>query len=121
MAPIKVTTAQRLYELRQSCYSSGFVSHVEEQLVDIDILKVRVHLIIGSVFIDVFHNVVTDKTSFALVEADQRLYGADNAKIEWHKHPFSAPDQHIPCQPIKFAEFLVEVENYFRVTKNISF
>lgn len=108
-----VTTGQLLHELRQACRRSSLVSHIEECLMDADILSVRVHLTIAHVFINVFYNVTTDKTAFALVREGQRIYGVDNAKMGWHRHPFDDPTRHVPCAPIRFAEFLAEVEAHY--------
>jgi hypothetical protein len=69
----------------------------------------------GEMFIDVFYNAVTDKTSIALIKAGQRVYGVDNAKMGWHKHPFDVPERHISCLPVTFAEFLTDVESYFQM------
>jgi hypothetical protein len=108
-----MTTRQLLYELRQACNRSPLVSHIEERLVDADILSVRVHLTVTNTFINVFYNVTTEKAAFALVKGERRLYGVDNAKMGWHKHPFDDPDQHVPCAPVRFEEFLTDVETYF--------
>ena len=62
-----VTTRQLLYELQQACNRSPVVSHVEERVVDADILSVRVHLTAAHTFINVFYNLTTDKVAFALV------------------------------------------------------
>ena len=111
-----MTTRQLLYELQQACNRSALVSHIEERVVDADILSVRVHLTVAHTFINVFYNVTTDKVAFALVEGGHRLYGVDNAKMYWHRHPFHDPDQHVPCTPVRFEEFLSDVETHL-VTK----
>jgi len=108
-----VTTRQLLYELQRACNRSPVVSHIEERVVDADILSVRVHLTFAHTFINVFYNVTTGKTAFALVEGDRRLYGVDNAKMGWHRHPFDDPDQHVPCAPVRFEDFLADVEAHF--------
>jgi len=108
-----VTTGQLLYELQQVCYHSPLVDYVEEQMIDVDILKVRVHLTVARTFISVFYNLTTDKTAFALVKENRRIYGTDNAKMGWHKHPFDDPNQHVPCAPVRFETFLTRVENHF--------
>ena len=105
-----ITTGQLLYDLQQACHRSHLVSHIQVRLIDADILSVRVHLTVSSAFISAFYNVTTDKVAFALVRKDQRLYGVDNAKMGWHRHPFGDPDRHEPCVPIRFAAFLAEVE-----------
>ncbi len=113
MATISISPLQRLVEVQQACYTSPIVSYVEEVLVDADLLKVRVYLTEGELFIEAFYNCVTDKTSFALIRAGQRVYGADNAKMGWHKHPFDSVNRHISCPPVTFAEFLTDVEGHF--------
>jgi hypothetical protein len=77
--------------------------------LDLDVLSLRVHLIDNS-FIEVFFNVTTDKTAYALIVGENRLYGKDNAKIGWHEHPADNPEGHYPCEPVSFEEFLIEVE-----------
>ncbi len=117
MASLNATPLQRLAEVQQACYTSSIVLYVEEVLVDADILRVRIYLAseeIEAPFIDIFYNAVTNKTSFALISAGRRVYGADNAKMGWHKHPFDAADQHHACSPMTFAEFLADVERYFQ-------
>ena len=110
---VAVTTRQLLYELQQACNRSPLVSHVEERVVDADILSVRVHLTFAHMFINVFYNLTTDKVAFALVEGRDRLFGVDNAKMGWHRHPFHDPDLHLPCAPVRFEEFLADIETYF--------
>jgi hypothetical protein len=109
-----VTTGQLLYELREACSHSPLVSHIEERLMDADVLSVRVHWTIAHTFISVFYNITTEKTSFALVQEGRRLYGVDNAKMDWHRHPFDDPSQHVPCALIRFADFLTEVEAHLQ-------
>jgi hypothetical protein len=108
-----MTTRQLLYELQQACSRSPLVNRIEERVVDADILSVRVHLTVINTFINAFYNVTTGKAAFALVERDRRLYGIDNAKMGWHQHPFDDPDQHVPCAPVRFEEFLADVETHF--------
>ncbi len=109
-----MTTAQLLRELYATCYLSSLVDYVDEQVVDVDVLMVRVYLTYADTFINVFYNLNTGKTAFALVSKNQRLYGIDNARIGWHKHPFEQPDKHEPCTPVQFEDFLADVESYYR-------
>ncbi len=108
-----VTTEQLLRELREVCSGSRLVGRTEERVVDPDVLSVRIHLTLPDTFINVFYNVATEKTAFALIQAGRRLYGVDNAKMGWHQHPFEDPEQHESCQPIDFAEFLAQVEAHY--------
>lgn len=108
-----ITTSQLLYEVRHACHHSALVHHIEERILDIDVLHIRVHLTMTATFINVFFNLATDKAAFAVIQAGRRIYGVDNAKMGWHYHPFTDPDQHIVCAPVTFAEFLREVGMYF--------
>jgi hypothetical protein len=111
MAPI--TAAQLLIELRQACHDSSVVNYVEERIIDIEVLHIRVHLEQPETFINVFYNLATDKTAFALIQTGRRVYGVDNAKGGWHRHPFDDPDSHVPCVPESFSGFLQAVETHF--------
>jgi len=108
-----ITTARLLYGLRHACRDVTLVDYIEERIIDVDVLHAVVHLTIPETFINVFYNLDTDKTAFALIQARQRIYGVDNAKIGWHQHPFANPRQHVACPPLTFAAFLSIVENYF--------
>ena len=109
-----VTTDQLLGEVREVCNRSPLVSHIDESVVDADVLALRAHLKITDAFISVFYNLATDKTAFALIVSGQRLYGVDNARKGWHKHPFEDPNQHEGCAPLRFADFVADVEAHYR-------
>jgi len=108
-----VTTHQLLLALQQVCYHSPVVDRVEARVIDADTLSVRVYLTIKAAFLDVFYNLATAKTAFALVEGEKRIYGVDNAKLRWHVHPFDDPAQHMPCSPVQFEDFLAVVEAHY--------
>ena len=107
-----ITTSHLLSELRHACRHAALVHYIEECIVDIDVLHVKIHLTTPETFINVFYNLDTDKTAFALIQTNQRIYGVDNAKIGWHEHPFANPRQHTACSPITFAAFLQAVEKH---------
>ena len=109
-----ITTDSLLRDLLQACHRSPFVRFVEVRVVDDDVLSVRAHLLEPNTFINVFYNVATEKTAFALVKLEKRIFGADNARMGWHKHPLANPDQHETCAPVSFNEFLAEVEGFYR-------
>ena len=108
-----LTTSYLLSDLRHACRHSSLVESIEDLIVDIDVLHIKVHLTEPETFINVFYNLGTDKTAFALIQTNQRIYGVDNAKIGWHEHPLANPRQHIACSPITFAAFLQAVEKHF--------
>jgi hypothetical protein len=91
------------------CTTSTLVSAYTLRTLDLDVLSLRVHLVDDS-FIEVFFNVTTEKTAFALIVGQDRVYGKDNAKLGWHMHPFDNPGAHYPCEPVSFEEFLADVE-----------
>ncbi len=65
-------------------------------------------------FIEVFFNEQTGRTAFAVIEADGRVFGADNTG-GWHIHPFVDPSRHQPIDsPMPFADFIATVERYFQ-------
>ena len=107
-----LTTSHLLSELRHACRHSSLVESIEDLIVDIDVLHVKVHLTTPGTFINVFYNLDTDKTAFALIQTNLRIYGVDNAKIGWHEHPFANPHQHIACSPITFTAFLQAVQKH---------
>ncbi len=108
-----VTTGQLLLALQQVCQQSSLVDNVQVRAIDADTLSARVYLNASGVFISAFYNITTDKTAFALVENNERIYGVDNAKMGWHVHPFHNPTQHLSCLPVGFGEFLGEVEKHY--------
>ena len=91
------------------CAQSPIVAAYTVRTVDRDVLRLRVHLLDES-FIEVFYNDATAKLAFALIVSNQRIYGKDNVKIGWHLHPLANPLDHVPCNPVTFAEFLAEIE-----------
>lgn len=72
-------------------------------------VNIRVPIQSGQ-FVDAFHNEVTGRTAFTLINNNQRIFGADNTG-SWHIHPFDDPARHDPLSaPMTFAEFLHSIE-----------
>ena len=64
----------------------------------------------GGQFVDAFHNEVTSHTAFALINNNQRIFGADNTG-GWHVHLFDNPKRHDLLNfPMTFAEFIQNIE-----------
>jgi len=105
-----VTTDQMLLPLQQACCHSALAGSVETLVIDADTLSVVVYLTRAETFINVFYNVTTDETAFALVESGHRVYGVDDARKGWREHPFDNPAGHITCAPVQFESFLEQVE-----------
>ncbi|MBK8985808.1 MAG: hypothetical protein IPM39_06955 [Chloroflexi bacterium] len=98
--------------VQNACHESAHILSYNVQILDDTVVKIRVALS-GDAFIDVFYNADTGKCSYALVQQNIRIFGADNAFIGWHKHPFKNPEQHIVCAEVSFADFLHEIEEGF--------
>lgn len=102
MAPL---TLRKAYQhIVDACAQSPVVIGVEPILLEEPVLKLRVHLG-AALFVDVFFNAETGKTSFALIEDGRRIFGIDNTR-RWHLHPFGSPERHWPCDETSFASFL---------------
>ena len=104
-----VTPHSLLDRIIDACNQSAIVTSYTVRSLDLDILNVRVYLVDDS-FIEAFYNVTTNKTAFALIVNNQRIYGKDNAKLGWHVHPMDNPSAHNLCPPVSFEKFLIEVE-----------
>jgi hypothetical protein len=99
LAPL---TLQEAYQhIVYTSAQSPMVIGLEPLLLEEPVLKLRVYLG-ASLFVDVFYNAETGKTSFALIKDGQRIFGADNPR-GWHLHPFGSPERHCPCDATSFA------------------
>lgn len=95
-----------------SCANSRLVKSVAQIQAGVYWVALRAFLA-EDIFIDTFYNEQTGKTSFALIRAGKRIFGADNAKIKWHWHPFDDPFRHDAVNhEILFSDFLREVETH---------
>lgn len=97
--------------IQATCDQFDLVTSYNTQILDDTVIKIRV-ILIYKAFIDVFYNADTGNCSYALIEDAARIFGADNAFIGWHIHPFDDPSQHIPSSEITFADFLKAVEEH---------
>ena len=104
-----LTLSQFVDVLRDACDQSDLVTSYDIRVLDNAVLKTRVFLTVEA-FIDVYYNPTNGNCSFTLVQDSKRIYGADNAFIGWHIHPFEDPDKHRLCGEINFAEFLKTIE-----------
>lgn len=90
------------------CYASKIVKNWDVKLHEDVVARIRISLVDGS-FIDIYHNVETEKISFAWIKDNKRVYGADNLDY-WHTHPINDPRKHVKSEEIDFKEFLLYVE-----------
>ncbi|MBS1249705.1 MAG: hypothetical protein MAG431_01286 [Chloroflexi bacterium] len=106
-----VTTHKLIENIIAVCAQSPIVRAYTVRSYDLDILSMRIHLLDDS-FIEVFYNIITNKTAFTYIVEDIRVYGKDNTKMGWHVHPMGNPTEHISCEEVSFSDFLAEVEEF---------
>jgi hypothetical protein len=106
LAPLTLREAYQ--HIVDASAQSPVVIGVEPIFLEEPVLKLRVHLG-ASLFVDIFFNADTGKTSFALIKDGQRIFGVDNTR-RWRLHPFGNPERHCPCDETSFASFLRQVE-----------
>lgn len=97
--------------ITHACQTSPAVTSYDVTIQDNLLVKIRADLH-SDLFIDVFYNAESDKTSFALIESGAPIYGADNTMIGWHIHPLDNPNSHQSSEPISFDAFLQIVEEW---------
>ena len=96
-------------QVTSACAASKIVAGISTVASGITWIHLRAHLSDGS-FADAFYNEATEKTAFALIKNERRIFGADNTG-GWHWHPFDAPDSHEPSSDaIAFDQFLARIE-----------
>jgi hypothetical protein len=107
-----MTLEQFEIEVTSACATSPIVAGVSTLGVGVTWISLRAYLTDGS-FVDAFHNQASGKTAFALIKANQRIFGADNTG-GWHWHPREQPDSHaLTSAPVTFMEFLAQIEMLF--------
>ncbi len=76
-------------------------------------VSLRLH-IRQDIFIQVFIGELSDSLYFALIEANQRIFGIDKEAGQWHLHPYENPHKHEPLDeeldPKPLLKFLSKVE-----------
>jgi hypothetical protein len=74
----------------------------------------NVRLGINQSFVDIYYNAVTGTTSYAYIESNKRVFGANNMKIGWHWHPYGDVQKHLPDKQITIETFLKTLEKELR-------
>jgi len=78
-------------------------------------IKLRIQTTVGG-YIDAFYNEQTGTTAYALIDKEERIFGADNTG-GWHYHPFHDPTRHDSLSAaMTFAEFVVQIEKQYGLT-----
>lgn len=77
-------------------------------------IKARIFIIWEDLYIQVYRNDKFKTTNFSLVLENERIYGRDERKGNWHRHPVENPQLHNENSEGKRAvtlrEFLQETE-----------
>mgnify|MGYP001238877220 CR=1 FL=1 len=71
---------------------------------------VRIRLWINESFVNIYYNTMTETTSYAYIESNKRIFGANNMNIGWHWHPYDNVQKHEPGKAITIAEFMKALE-----------
>lgn len=111
----KVTASEFCKEIIRICSESKIVNNWDVKIHEDAVARIRVFLSDKS-FLEVYYNSETEKTSFAWIRNNKRIYGADNLGY-WHLHPVENPEEHVKSGEMSFSGFLQNVEKYFEVTK----
>ncbi len=106
-----LTLSDFIEDLRGACDRSNLVVSYDIRVLDNIVLKTRIILAIEA-FIEVYYNPANGNCSYSLIKGSQRIYGADNAFIGWHIHPFENPGEHRSRNELSFSEFLRTVEHW---------
>ncbi len=106
-----VSPIQFARTVQEACDRSVPVIGYDIQILDDTVVKIRATLE-ADTFIEVFYNADTGKCSYALIKDAMRVFGADNAFIGWHIHPFEDPSEHVASSELSFQEFLEAVEGH---------
>jgi hypothetical protein len=97
-----------LSEVLQAAQSRNWISRIEQSITG-KVARLRLFLD-EKRFIAVYHNAETGSISYAYIEGEKRLFGANNMKVGWHKHPWGEEDRHVKSKPVSIADFLSDLE-----------
>jgi hypothetical protein len=77
----------------------------------------KAHIVLNEgCLISARYNTRNERTDFALILNQQRIFGYDNLK-SWHYHPYSDPSQHIPCSKPTIDQVISEMKAVFDEAK----
>lgn len=81
-------------------------------------LKIRIELN-DRTFIDIFYNPKNDRTDFAFIRDNQRIFGYDNLG-GWHRHSVEAPQTHTLCDEPLIDQVFQEMKVIFDSPTEVS-
>lgn len=103
-----------IFEFRQSiekdCSNSNIVMKI--QIISETTKQIRIRIFLSNrTFLDIYYNLKNEKTAFAQIKENKRIFGADNTSRIWHWHPYKNPKKHDFVKgKIAFGDFLKKVE-----------
>ena len=95
-------------QILQAVQTRPWIRRVEHQVLG-RVARLRLFLA-DDRFVAVYYNAQTGSISYAYIEGEQRLLGANNMKIGWHIHPYGQEATHVPSQPMSIEAFLCLLE-----------
>ncbi|MBI2676180.1 MAG: hypothetical protein HYX24_06995 [Candidatus Aenigmarchaeota archaeon] len=104
-------------QVLREAQSYAWIQRIERQTVG-KVARLRLFLDKNR-FIAVYYNGQTGSISYAYIENEQRLFGANNMRIGWHIHPYGKEGIHIESRPIAIGEFLHLLEKELQRQKKI--
>lgn len=94
-----------LRRLLEALSRFSFVKNVD-LVTEVFVVKGRVFLD-KNYFLQVYFNVRTETTAFALIKEEKRKWGIDFDSIRgWHLHPVENPDDHLVIEPKTIEEII---------------
>jgi len=78
-------------------------------------LKAHIYLA-ENFFITVRYNARNERTDFALIYNNQRVFGYDNLKV-WHYHPLGRETEHIPCNKPTIDKIIFDIKEICKKLK----
>lgn len=98
-------------EVREVAKKFAWIKRINSRIVG----KVaRIRLWINDSFKDVYYNSELGTTSYAYVENEKRIFGANNMRIGWHLHPFGELKGHKRSESMRISEFLKILEKQLK-------
>ena len=79
----------------------------------------KIRLIVQQdLFVQANRNVLASITNFALIHNNHRLFGRDEYRGQWHRHPVESPEHHDASvegqKAVTLTEFLAETDTILR-------
>lgn len=76
--------------------------------------RAKIRLFLNDNLVDVYYNAEDEIVSYAYIESNKRVFGANNMKIGWHWHPYGDVQNHVRDNPITIETFLKTLEKELR-------